>query len=81
MHHGQPSAGFTGPYQAVQHDQFSKIPARSTGLNAADQLASTPEVGPVQLRSRPVDPSDLITMHRGFELALKAFDLEQWSRI
>ncbi|MDO5053624.1 MAG: MarR family transcriptional regulator [Pseudoclavibacter sp.] len=42
-------------------------------------LARTPLVGPVRLRTHPVDPDDLAAMRRGFELALTAFGLDEWS--
>lgn len=42
-------------------------------------LARTPLVGPVRLRTQPIHPNDLATMQRGFELALTAFGLNEWS--
>ena len=44
-----------------------------------DLLTSTPLVGPVRLRSAHIPADDLATMKRGFELALNAFGLDDWS--
>lgn len=42
-------------------------------------LTRTPLVGPVRLRTQPIDPDDLVAMRRGFDLALTAFGLDEWS--
>lgn len=42
-------------------------------------LARTPLVGPVRLRTHQMDPDDLAAMQRGFDLALTAFGLNDWS--
>lgn len=42
-------------------------------------LTRTPLVGPVRLRTQPIDPDDLATMQRGFDLALTAFGFDEWS--
>lgn len=42
-------------------------------------LGRMPLVGPVRLRTHRVDADDLAAMRRGFELALTAFGLDEWS--
>nr|WP_156874597.1 hypothetical protein [Vaginimicrobium propionicum] len=42
-------------------------------------VSRVPLVGPVRLRTHQVNPEDLAVMKRGFEIALSAFGLEEWS--
>lgn len=42
-------------------------------------LGRMPLVGPVRLRTHQFDAGDLAAMRRGFELALTAFGLDEWS--
>lgn len=44
-----------------------------------DLLSRVPLVGPVRLRTQQINPEDLAVMKRGFEIALSAFGLEEWS--
>ena len=65
---------------AVTHDPTDRR-RRVCRLTPSGQalLARTPLVGPVRLRSASVAPEDLAAMQRGFELALIAFGLNEWS--
>lgn len=51
---------------------------RLTGSGRA-LLARTPLVGPVRLRTTPIAADDLAAMRHGFNLALTAFGLDEWS--